>query len=129
MPDCVSGRVTTVVYTRGGTSSAETRGNIRTTKWSEGFPPSVFGLIGGFVIGDWYHLPRVVIIGSNIAGGLSLVKTFTSCLRLGDRLVIGLRFNRFVSPAIIKWILEPYLAERKWKVCAIELNYFSSFIF
>ena len=71
----------------------ETRGLKTTVRWSEGFPLLRFALIGGFVTGAWYYLPRVVMMGSSIAGGLRRVGTLTSCFKLGDRLVMGDRFN------------------------------------
>ena len=113
MPDCVIGLVVTVLYCLGGISRVEARGSINTTRWSEGFPSPALGLIGGLVIGGKYHFPSVVIIGSRIASGSSLVGTWTNCFRLGDKLVIGVRFNRFVSPAIMNCISDPYLADRK----------------
>ena len=42
----------------------------------------------------------MVIIGSRVALGLSLVGTFTTCTSLGERLSIGARLSLFVSPAI-----------------------------
>ena len=89
-------------------------GSINTTRWSEGLPAfSVLGFIGGFVTGSELYLLRLVIIGSNILSGLSRVGTFTTCCREGDRLSIGDKFNRLVSPAIMKLIPAPYFEHRK----------------
>ena len=91
----------------------DARGRQSTTRWSEGFPFFVFGLTGGFVTGSLYHFPRVDTMGSRILSGFSLVGTFTCCCRFGDKFVIGFRLSLFVSPAIMKCIEDPYLAERK----------------
>ena len=107
------GLVSTVLYLRGGISSVDARGSINTTRWSDGLPFTVLGLMGGFVTGSMYHFPSVLIMGSSIASGLSRVATFTNCFIFGERLVIGERFNLLVSPAIIKWMSGPYMDERK----------------
>ena len=51
---------------------------------------------------------------SRIASGLSLVNTFTTCLKWGDSARMGDRFNLLVSPAIINCNFDPYLAVRRW---------------
>ena len=92
-------------------------GLIRGIRWSLGFPPDpVSASNAGKLIGFGYHLPNVVMIGSNIAGGFSLVGNVTSCFIDGDSLRIELSSSLLASAPRMKWVPSPYFAVRKWKV-------------
>jgi hypothetical protein len=94
-------------------SSVDTAGSIKTIRWSNGFPAFMLGLIGGLVTGGRYHFPRVLITGSNVAAGLSLMGTLTNCFIAGDRLVMGDRFNRLVLPSMMKRMSGPYMGDKR----------------
>ena len=76
------------------------------TRWSDGLPFPGLGSIGGIATGEVYHFPSVVMIGSRIAGGVSLVCTLTSCFRSVERLKIGFKLKRLKSPQIPKGLKE-----------------------
>ena len=112
IPESVRGLYSTVTYCLGGHSSSLEIGRIMTTRWSEGFPLFSSFMMGGFVTGSQYSLHIVVMIGSNIASGFSLVGTFTTCFRFGDRDKMGDKFNLLVSPAMMNWRFDPYFVSK-----------------
>ena len=91
------------------------------TDRSPGYNQMVRGLPINLIIVDWsnciagsrYNACREEMMGSRIAGGFILVGTVITCFNLWLRLRIGDKFSLLVSPAMIKWRLEPYFGARK----------------
>ena len=115
IPDSVISLSVILLFCLAGILSIPFNGSNTTVRWSDGFPLSLSGSMGGKYFGSWYHFCKSVIILSSIVLlegflWLILVGFLTTLARFALSLSVGPNFNSFVSPASIQWKLWPYLA-------------------